>query len=326
MKRRFKAKKKKDLKIRYFVFLFILFILFQFLYSIFMKIQLTTTNEEFIQKLLNDSNHHLKYEKKTNILEPVFNFFMDVDLTKPQTLLEKSFKYEYKEVTPSSDGETSMLEFHYIKDPTQEKIQNPVVYIYNSHQAENYSTKNYENYGITPNVMMASYLLKDKLNSFGISTIAEEGNIIEFMKMNNWTHAYSYVASRYYIEDTMKKNPNLKLLIDLHRDSIRKKDSTVTIDGKDYAKILFVVGLENKNYQKNLQLAETLNNKIKEKYPTLTRGIIKKEGMYVDGVYNQDLSPNMILLEVGGYENLVSEVNNTIDILSIIIKEYMEEQ
>ena len=73
-------------------------------------------------------------------------------------------------------------------------------------------------------------------------------------------------------------------------------------------------------------MAELLNDKIKEKYPTLTRGIIKKEGPGVDGVYNQDLSPNMILLEVGGYEKLVSEVNNTLEIISVIIKEYLEEK
>lgn len=326
MKRRFKAKKKKKLKFRYIIFIIILYIILEFFYSFFMKIELTTTNEEFLKKLLSDSNHHLKYEKKDNFLEPVFKFLLDIDLTKPQTLLEKIFKIGKKDVTPSADGISDYLEFHYIKDPNDEKVSNPVVYIYNSHQAENYSTKNYENYGITPNVMMASYLLKDKLNTLGISSIAEDGNLIEFMKINNWTHAYSYIASRYYIEDAMIKNPNLKLLIDVHRDSINKKISTVTIDGKDYAKVLFVVGLENKNYQKNLELAELLNDKIKEKYPTLTRGIIKKEGPGVDGVYNQDLSPNMILLEVGGYENLVSEVNNTLEIISLIIKEYLEEK
>ena len=42
---------------------------------------------------------------------------------------------------------------------------------------------------------------------------------------------------------------SLKYYIDIHRDSVSKNITTVNINNKNYAKILFVVGLEHNNYQ-----------------------------------------------------------------------------
>ena len=67
----------------------------------------------------------------------------------------------------------------------------------------------------------------------------------------------------------------------------------------------------------------TLARMIKEKYPTLTRGVITKSGKNVDGIYNQDISPKMILLELGGHESTIEEVMNTTNIVSDIIKELL---
>lgn len=317
MKKKFKTRKRK----RYLWFLFLCL----FIYMIGMvgikelrRMKLTTTNEEFLRNLMYNSNHYLNYEKSDGFLTRIVNSILQVDFSSPISLVTKDFIYDDEEVDFVVN--TNNL---YLQDPDKTPIVSPKVYIYNSHQAEEYSKENYEEYGITPGVMMASYLLKEKLNKLAIPTIAEEGNMIDFMRVNNYTHGYSYVASRYFIEPVIREN-NFDLIIDLHRDSNTKSGSTVLIDGKSYAKVLFVVGLENKDYEKNLRLAETLNKLIVKKYPTLSRGIYKKEGPGVDGVYNQDLSPKIILLEVGGYQNTVSEVNNTLEIMADIIKEYME--
>ena len=56
---------------------------------------------------------------------------------------------------------------------------------------------------------------------------------------------------------------------------------------------------------------EKINNQLNEKYPGLSKGIYKKEGTGVNGVYNQDFSPYTILVEMGGPENTVDEVLNT---------------
>ena len=212
----------------------------------------------------------------------------------------------------------------YIENPNPNSATNPKVYIYNSHQLENYRMDNLEEYNITPNVLMASYILKEKLESLGIPTIVEETNMTEFMNSNHWQHQDSYTASRYLIKDTLDKYKNLELLIDLHRDAIKYDASTITFDGKKYAKVLFVVGTEYDSYKDNLALANKFNSLINNKYPNLSRGVITKSGSNVNGVYNQDLNAKMLLLECGGYENSIEEVLNTIEALSEIIKIYLE--
>ena len=101
----------------------------------------------------------------------------------------------------------------------------------------------------------------------------------------------------------------------------RSKASKVTIDGKDYAKVMFVIGLEHDNYKENIEVTTKLNKIITHEYPTLSRGIYKKEGKGVDGIYNQDISKNTILIEIGGVDNNITEVFNTLEVLSKAICE-----
>ena len=121
------------------------------------------------------------------------------------------------------------------------------------------------------------------------------------------------------------ENKDISLLIDLHRDSIKRKYTTVTINNKKYARILFVVGLKNKGYQNNLKVMEKLNEISNNMYPKLSRGIMKKSGKGVNGVYNQDLNKNIILIELGSIENNMEEILNTSIALSNIIEKYLEE-
>jgi len=191
--------------------------------------------------------------------------------------------------------------------PPKEEIKKFSIYIYNTHQKEGYD---------------AAKDLKKALENDLLEVVVEEGNITEFLNANNYDYRYSYVASRYFIEEELRKR-SYDLVIDLHRDAISKSASTVTINGKKYAKILFVVGKEHKNYKKNQKLAEALNKAVSSKYPTLTRGVLLREGKNVNGIYNQDLGENMILLELGANYNTYEEVQNTIHLIAPIIGEYI---
>lgn len=330
MRRKIKLKRKKQMKyFKIICLLLITLISFITTYNYLDSKKLYLSNEEFIMFLLNDSNHHIKVEKKESLAGKITSFLSNINLKKPVTILENSFYYKKNDNTElvyNDKYNPDELNSSHISDPNPTNIDKPLVYIYNSHQLENYSSANYEAYNITPNVMMAAYLLREKLNNLGIKTIVEEADITEFIKINNWNYNYSYVASRYYIEDAIRKNPSLNFFIDLHRDALSKSASTTTIEDKNYAKALFVVGLEHENYQKNLDLANNINNRIVSKYPSLSRGVITKKGPDVDGIYNQDVHPNMILLELGGNENTIDEVLNTIEIISTILKEYFDDQ
>ena len=314
--KKFKSKKVKKISIfktTFFIILTLFF--FNFFTNTLFNFKLANSNQEFIAYMLKDSNHHLLYENKFSIIKTIKQIF-NIDLSS-KGILETVFGKEIQEFEDEEIGNKS----EYVYDPNPAQINEPKVYIYNTHQLESYDNTDYND--ITPNVLMASYLLKEELNKAGIPTIVESSNITEYIKQNNLKYYQSYDASRYYAEKVVKDNQNLDLVIDLHRDAVEKNASTVTISDKEYAKVLFVIGMEHENYESNLEVATAINNIIKEKYPTLTRGIITKSGKNVNGIYNQDLNPNSILIECGGYKNSFSEVVNTINLLSQIIKEYL---
>ena len=320
--------------IQYSEITIIIVIIINIIYGLFMKTKLTNSNEEFLKLLLKNQDYYDFYIKDYNsILNRTIRYITNINIKDPTSILNKTIKYKKEKTksvfyTTSSDNlEDINTNSKYIEDPIKEKeITNPIIYIYNTHQLESYEKKIYEDYDITPNVMMASYILRENLNNKNINTIVETNNITDFLNVNGWDYSKSYDASRYYIKDTLNKYPNLKLLIDIHRDSINKKLSTITINNKKYAKVLFVIGLKNKNYKNNLEVANKLDNIINNNYPGLSRGIMKKEGKYVNGIYNQDLNNNIILIELGGTYNTIEEVMNTSIALSDVIEKYLEEQ
>lgn len=333
MAKKFKSKKVKKKILKYIFLILIIYLIYSFVSLVILNLKLVDTNEEFIKNLLMDSNYHLLYEERSkNIVYKLSKLISNININKPTTILEKGFGYKFsnnetlvynENYNSSSLDDSSVKEVLDYMSQKQSK-KDPLIYIYNTHQTEKYSNENMGD--ITPNVLMASYLLKEKLEKLNIPTMVEESSIPEFIRLNNWNYNNSYKASRFYLLDAKNKYSSIKLFIDLHRDSVDKNNSTVTINKKDYAKVLFVVGKEHANYQKNLNLATIINDKIKEKYPTLTRGILEKEGKSVNGIYNQDVSEDCMLLELGGNDNNITEVLNTIDIISEIIKEYIDER
>lgn len=312
--KKIRRKRKIIIKYKNIMFIFLTIMSFFFGIKLFLQIRLFKSNEEFILSMLETPDYHSK-----NVINYIFN----VDIKKPVSLIENMLNYKNDE---NYDYEVLSTISKHIKNDINNEVEQPRVYIYNSHQLENYSNSNFEVYNITPNVMVASYLLKEKLEENNINALVEEADFNDYIKQNNWDYNYSYKASRYYLDNAIKKYSSLEYFIDVHRDAIKHEDSTVIIGDKTYAKVLFVVGLENPNYEKNLNLVNNINNTINSKYPGLSRGIVKKSGPNVNGVYNQDVSPNAILIEIGGYENKIDEVYNTVLILSQILGEIINEK
>lgn len=309
-----------------FLYFFIFYLVFSITFYFSLKNSKDINNTKFINFLLEGGNSYLLEDYTLiDIVNTSTNYLFNIDFKNPSTILNTGIlKSDDKEHELEYDDDYSNLEelkkiSSYIEDPNPVDINNPIVYIYNSHQLENYNSSNLDIYGITPNVLMASYLLKEKLNSKGISTIVEDANLTEFLSLNGWNHAGSYKASRIFILDKKNKYSSLKYFIDIHRDSVGKASTTNSINGKDYARILFVIGLEHDNYKANLKTTEEINGLVNKYYPGLSKGILKKEGIGVDGIYNQDISPNSILIEVGGVDNNIDEVLNTIEALSNVL-------
>lgn len=338
MKMIMKNKQKKKHKISKIILLLGFYIIFCYSFYYSMKNNKNITNEEFIKMLLKNGNYDiLNSNIGIDLVNNTIKYTLNIDFTKPNTLLNSTiFKKTNNKKNNSkinieySDDYSNMEELKkvssYIKDPSDSIVTDPIVYIYNSHQLENYSNEKLEIYGITPNVLMASYLLKEKLNKLGIPTIVEDTNISELLHVNGWDYSYSYKASRLLILSKLNEYNSIKYLIDVHRDSVSKDMTTITINGKNYAKVLFVVGQDHDNWAKNMDIANKINNLINNNCNGLSRGILKKSGYGVDGIYNQDISSNSILIEIGSTDNTIDEVLNTINVLSNVLYKYIKEE
>ena len=328
MKKRFVFKKNKSRLIRRIITIFLITISFIISKNKLSNYYIDLNNKDNLNYLLNNSFNHKNDNKY--ILKKVLNIF-NKDLYKPTTLLTYNNNYKTNEIIDNYSDEDiyNPTDYEkitsYIENTNKIIIDDPLVYIYNTHQLETYSNEGLENYNMSPNVMMASYLLSEKLNNLGIKTIAEDTNIYDFINKVGLEQDALYKASRLFIKQAKEKYPNLKLIIDLHRDSVDKSISEIEINGNNYARLLFVLGTTNDNYKENEVIMSELSDRLNTKYNKLSRGIYYRPTPTWPDSYNQDLGKEIILIELGGKDNNINEVINTIDALSEIISEYIKD-
>ena len=210
-----------------------------------------------------------------------------------------------------------------IVKPILYNTNEPTVYIYNTHTNEEYFYSKNNIYNITPTVLTASYILQSELENLGIYSVVENKNVTNTINERGLSYSSSYKVSREFLENKKIETPSLMYFIDLHRDSVKRSITTTTIDNKTYAKTMFLLGLENPNYKENQKELEILNSYLDKNYKGLSRGIYEKKGSGVNGVYNQDLSPNVMLIEVGGIDNTIEEVSNSIKVIALMLKDYI---
>ncbi|MBU7593648.1 stage II sporulation protein P [Metabacillus halosaccharovorans] len=236
-------------------------------------------------------------------------------------LQEREASIDKNDVVNADDGEPKT-------PPALTTGDKKVVYIYNTHNTESYlpllEGEDDPNRAIhsKANVTMVSELLGKALKEEGIGSQVETTDIQDNLKQKGWNYAKSYTASRPVVQSAMASNQDLTYMIDIHRDSQRKDVTTIKIGDKSYAKLAFVIGGDNPTAEKNEQLAKDLHDLLQEKYPGLSRGIFEQGGKGYNGVYNQDLSNNAMLLEFGGVDNSLDELKNTIAAVADVFSEY----
>lgn len=132
----------------------------------------------------------------------------------------------------------------------------------------------------------------------------------------------AYTRSEQTAKKMLAGNPSIKILLDIHRDSALRKETTVKVGGADTARILLVVGsdktLPHPNWKQNYAFAVQMTAVMESLFPGLSRGIMPKSERY-----NQHLLPQAMLVEVGGPENSLEEAKRTAadlaDIIAVIL-------
>ena len=200
--------------------------------------------------------------------------------------------------------------------PDQEKNR---VYIYHTHYTESFlpelkGTDPNTAYDNKINIGRVGERFADSLEKLGIGSEVYTGGY-----QAEWNQLYQ--ASREKVVAAMKQDKDLQYFIDIHRDSQRRGKTTKEIHGKNYARVALVIGTANPHWEKNEQLARKLHNKLNELYPGLSKGVFRKSRAMGNGEYNQSLSPNSLLMEVGGVDNTFAETYRTADALARALAE-----
>lgn len=209
-----------------------------------------------------------------------------------------------------------------------EDITDQAVFIYNTHNRESFlphldNVKDpNQAFHSEVNVTLVSEQLKKALAKEGIGALVDQTDFTQVLHNQGWQYWQSYTASRQVAEAAISQNKQLTYLFDIHRDSRRKEDTTVTIDGENYAQLFFVIGADFEGNQDNIEFARILHERLDSDYPGISRGVAEMGGSGRNGVYNQDLSKNAILIEFGGVDNTLDELYRTADVLAKVFADY----
>ncbi len=155
------------------------------------------------------------------------------------------------------------------------------------------------------NMVAVGEVIKDVLAENGIETV-HDATVHDYPSYNG-----AYTRAMTTIKNNLAKYPNIKFVLDVHRDGIVKEDGTkvkvaTEINGEKSAQCMFVIGsnvkLKHDAWQENMKLACKLQKYANDNYPGLMRPIILRKERF-----NQQVSQGAVIIEIGSNGNTLDE-------------------
>ena len=173
------------------------------------------------------------------------------------------------------------------------------------------------------NVVAVGSVLADVLNRAGIPTL--HSTVLH----DSVQYKDAYARSSETVKKYLETYPSIKLVIDLHRDSVINSNGDVIkpitlADGERCAQIKCTVGSswsgeKHDTWEKNLSLALKLRRELNDRYTNICRPVSLEST-----TYNQQLAPYSLLVEIGASGNSLEEAmcaaNALGKILAMIVK------
>ncbi|MBU5463012.1 stage II sporulation protein P [Lachnoclostridium sp. MSJ-17] len=251
-------------------------------------------------------------------------------------------RYSVEEKTVGADG--TAVENAYVKNrtglefdfdsilhtpltfSTEKNSQTPQVLIYHTHTGEAYLDEDvdyfYESfYSRTQNesfnVVGVGNVLAETLEKRGIRTVHDK-------TVHDSTYNGSYDRSAETVYADMAENPDIKVVLDIHRDALGTEECKVKTvfehDGQKAAQIMILSGCDVygergfDNWQNNLSFALKLQTTAESMYPGMTRPL-----SFDFFAYNEYICDGSLLIEVGTDANSVAEVQRTAEYLGEVL-------
>lgn len=244
---------------------------------------------------------------------------VDLQLLENYEYLVKNF-YTIDGNTMAGSDQLDVNKFMNRDFSISKKDEGPRILIYHTHSQEGFADSVP---GDTSTTIMGvgEHLSEILRNRYGYQVLHHLG----MYDVDSRDDAYSNALPD--IEQVLKDNPTIEVVIDLHRDSMPEETRLVMdLDGRPTARFMFFNGisrtkktgniayLKNENLEDNLAFSFQLQLKATEYYPGITRKI------YLKGYrYNMHLMPRTTLIELGAQNNTVEEVMNACEPLAHII-------
>ena len=265
-------------------------------------------------------------------LDKMLSEIAQTDITEPKRMIARQMlatsgkeewyitEPEHEElVIPVPKPEKQVEEIPPVQKPISGK---PLVGIYSTHNAETYSLSDGVDKieGKNAGVAKAAESLRKALEAKGIGVIHDQ-TIHDYP---DWAKSYS--NSLKTTKKLMKDYPSIQILIDIHRDAMPSRENSITkVDGKNVAKLSFIVGsdtrLQHPNWKKNWAYANFLAEKAEQSYPGLFKTVRVQSGRY-----NQHVSTHSILIEVGSTQNSVEEAERSMELFAEVLAESIAEK
>ena len=209
-------------------------------------------------------------------------------------------------------------DFHVNKD-----TEGAQILIYHTHSQEDFADSIPGDESTTI-VGMGSYLTT-LLQQQGFKVIHNKD--VFDMKDGNLDRNKAYTRAEPVITQIIKENPDIQIVIDLHRDGVGDKVHLVKeIDGKPTAQVMFFNGmsysakngsisyLPNPYIENNLALTMQLKLASDSMVPGFARKVYLKSLRF-----NLHLHPGAMLIEAGAQTNTVEEMRNAMEVLARVL-------
>lgn len=200
----------------------------------------------------------------------------------------------------------------------------PQVLIFHTHTTERYEPADRGYFDL-------DYVWRSKdasLNMAAVGDVVAEGlsargvSVIHDTTLHDWpSYNGSYARSAETVSAYLSLYPSIKVVLDLHRDAIEPEQGvivkpTAVIDGRNAAQLMVLCGCDDgtmnmPGYFSNLRFAAALSDRLESKHPGLTRPV-----MFSYHKYNMDLSPGLLLIEIGASGNTLSEAKYSGELLA----------
>lgn len=225
------------------------------------------------------------------------------------------------------DGSTSMKEEYLNAERllnedlilnNEDETQGPQILIYHTHASEDFVDSVPGDPSTT--IVGAGDRLTELLEGYGFRVLHDTG--VYDQERDN-----AYEKALPAVEQILKENPGIEVVIDLHRDEMANDRRLVMdLQGRPTARFMFFNGLsylrrqgeisylENPYILDNLAFSFQAQVLANEYYPGLTRKIYLKAYRY-----NMHLCPKSMLIELGAQNNTVEEIMNACDPLAHVL-------